>query len=138
MKLEGSLRQDGGYWLAEIPLLDLMTQGMTRQDAQEMVADAIQALVGKQPFDVRVTREDGGRLEVGSSDVAVWMALILRRQREKHGLSLSEVARRLGQRSKNAYARYERGEVVPSMAKFLQLLAAVSPEQDLLLTTSRV
>jgi transcriptional regulator with XRE-family HTH domain len=58
---------------------------------------------------------------------------MLRRQREKHGLSLAEVARRLGARSKTAYARYEQGRSVPSVEKLFELLAAVSPSRDFVL-----
>jgi transcriptional regulator with XRE-family HTH domain len=55
---------------------------------------------------------------------------MLRRQREKHGVSLAEVARRLGSRSKTAYARYEQGRSVPTVEKLFQLLGAVAPGED--------
>ncbi|MHB1847073.1 MAG: helix-turn-helix domain-containing protein, partial [Deltaproteobacteria bacterium] len=46
--------------------------------------------------------------------------------REAHGLSLAEVSRRLGQRSRNAYARYEQGLSVPTIDKLEKLLSAVT------------
>jgi len=55
---------------------------------------------------------------------------MLRRQREKRGVSLSEVAHRLGSRSKTAYARYEQGRAVPTVKKLFELLAAVAPGED--------
>jgi hypothetical protein len=36
MRFEGKLVRDGRLWLAEIPLLDAMTQGRTRKEALEM------------------------------------------------------------------------------------------------------
>ena len=59
--------------------------------------------------------------------------MLLRRQRECHGLTLSEVAERLGQSSRNAYARYEQGKAMPSVEKLEQLLTAIAPKQKLVL-----
>ena len=63
--------------------------------------------------------------------------LLLRRQREKSGLSLADVANRLGAKSRNAYARYERGTSVPTIEKLDELLQAVSPDQDIVFHQSR-
>ena len=57
------------------------------------------------------------------------MALLLRRQRESRGLTLAEAAERLGQRSKNAYARYEQGKAMPTVEKLEELLQAIAPDQ---------
>jgi transcriptional regulator with XRE-family HTH domain len=74
---------------------------------------------------------------VSSSDQATLSAFLLRRQRTKQGLTLSEVARRLGAKSHNTYARYEQGKSVPTIEKFIQLLSAVSPEKDFVLVESQ-
>jgi transcriptional regulator with XRE-family HTH domain len=63
---------------------------------------------------------------------------LLRRQRQKSGLSLAEAADRLGARSRNAYARYEQGRTVPTVAKLDELLKAVAPGRDLLVAQSKV
>lgn len=68
----------------------------------------------------------GDYFEVGSSNVAGLTALLLRRQRVGHRLTLAEAARRLGTRSLNSYARYEQGRAVPSIARLNELLAAVT------------
>ncbi len=39
------------------------------------------------------------------------MALSLRKQREKSGLTIREVSERLGVKSLNAYAQYEKGKL---------------------------
>lgn len=39
------------------------------------------------------------------------LALSLRRQREKSGLTIREAAERLGSKSPNAYAQYEKGRI---------------------------
>ena len=45
MELEGKVWKEGKLWLAEIPSLDLMTQGKSRNNALEMVLDAAMELM---------------------------------------------------------------------------------------------
>ncbi len=61
------------------------------------------------------------------------ISLLLRRQRERSGLSLAEAAERLGCKSRNAYARYERATSAPTLEKLNELLQAVAPGQDIVL-----
>ena len=62
-----------------------------------------------------------GDFEVSSSDTRGMISLLLRRQRERSGLSLAEAAERLGAKSRNAYSRYERGTSVPTLEKLNEL-----------------
>lgn len=126
MRLEGRIWKDGRHWLVEVPLLDIMTQGRTRKHAFAMVVDAMEALAHQKGFRAKVYRAEGERIEVGSSDIGALTALLLRRQREAHGLSLADVSKRLGQTSRNAYARYEQGMSVPTIDKLQRLLFIVS------------
>jgi predicted transcriptional regulator len=102
-----------------------------------MIADAIESLVNKEGFKVEVYPGKGEYFEVYSQDLAVMIAFLLRRQRLRHGISLAEVAGRLGSKSLNMYARYEQGKSVPTVEKFNQLLSAVSPERDFVLVESQ-
>ena len=63
-------------------------------------------------------------------------AFLLKRRRQASGASLRQVAERLGASSRNAYARYERGEAVPSMEKLDALLKAASPGDDIVIRES--
>ena len=126
MRFEGRVWKDGKQWLVEVPMLDVMTQGRSRREALSMIADAIESLSNQKGFRVRVYPSEGNGFEIGSADSATLTALLLRRQREAHGLSLSEVAKRLGQRSRNAYARYERGASVPTIERLQRLLSVVT------------
>jgi DNA-binding XRE family transcriptional regulator len=94
------------------------------------MADLVETMADKKGFHVDVFPGVGGAFEIGSDDAAALVAVMLRRQREKHGLSLADVAHRLGSRSKNAYARYEQGRSVPTVEKLFELLAAVAPGED--------
>jgi hypothetical protein len=136
MKLAGRVYKDGRHWLAEVPMLDAMTQGRSRREALRMAADLVETMVDRASFRVEVFPGSRGAFEIGSDDAAALVAVMLRRQREKHGVSLSEVARRMGSRSKTAYARYEQGRSVPTVEKLFELLAAVAPGEDFVLQES--
>ena len=136
MRFVGRVFRVGRHWAIEVPILGVVTQGRTRNEAFEMIADAIETLVNKEDFRVQVFPGDGEYFEVGSPNVAALTALLLRRQRVKRGLTLSDVTRRLGAKSLNSYARYEQGRSVPSIERLSQLLAAVSQGGEFVLTES--
>lgn len=117
-------------------MLDATTQGRTRAEAFAMIADLVVTMADKPGFAVDVFPGSGNVFEIGTPDAAALVAMMLRRQREKHGLSLADVAKRLGARSKTAYARYEQGKSVPSVEKLFELLAAVAPAEDFVLQES--
>ncbi len=129
MNLEGRIWKSltSRYWLVEVPDLDIVTEGTSRRDAADMLRDAVESLVNRSRFRVLVTVERDGRCRVGSNDDAILMAFMLRRLREREGLSVRQVARRLGAKSANAYAQYETGRVAPSIDTLSRLLAALNP-----------
>jgi Helix-turn-helix domain len=137
MRFEGRLFKVGRHWAVEVPILGVVSQGRTRRDAQEMIADAVESLVNQNGFEITVFAGSGEHFEIGASDQAALTALLLRRTRLKAGLTLAEVAARLGARSLNAYARYEQGRTTPSVQKLSELLSAVVPDRDFVLVESR-
>ncbi len=138
MRFAGRLVKSGRWYAAEVPMLGLDTQGRSRANAYAMVKDAIESLVDRKGFVVTVYSGKGDYFEVGASDLAAWVAFLLRRQRMVHGLSLADVAARLGARSRNAFARYEQGESVPTADKLMELLAALEPGREFLLSLAGV
>lgn len=130
MRFEGRVFRDGRFWLAEIPLLDAMTQGRTRKEALHMIGDWLKTMIDRSDFHVDIYLQDTDTFEVSGSDAAAMIALLLRRRRQASGASLRDVATRLNASSRNAYARYERGEVVPTVDKLDALLKAASPGDD--------
>jgi hypothetical protein len=129
MRFEGCVWKDKSskYWLVEVPLLDVMTQGISKKDAYTMIADAIKGLVNRKGFEVDVRPLNKEFFTVGASIESVLVALMLKRQREFHRLTLLEVAQRLGQKSPNAYARYEQGKSLPTVEQLNKLLKAIDP-----------
>jgi hypothetical protein len=138
MRFSGTIYKDGKFWLAEIPILDLMTQGRTKKEVFEMVADMLESLVNKDGFKVEVYKGKKEKFEVGSSKPKHMVSLLLQRKRELSGLSLAQVASRLGMKSRNTYARYEQGYSVPSVEKFDELLNAVCPQRDIVINESTI
>lgn len=136
MRFSGKLYQDGKFWLAEIPILDVMTQGYSEEEAVEMVADLVETMANEEGFQVEVFMGSEGVFEVGSTNPKPMISLLLQRKRELSGLSLSQAAERLGASSRNAYARYEQGRTVPSIEKLNELLRAVSPNTDFVINES--
>lgn len=135
MRFEGKLTRDGRWWLAEVPLFDAMTQGRTRREALAMIADWFETMIDRRGFTAQV-HSKGNTFEIGGSDTAAMIALLLRRRRQFAGASLSEIASRLGVASRNAYARYERGSAVPTVEKLDALLRATASGGELVLRAS--
>ena len=96
-----------------------------------MLKDAIKELIFSY-FNIKAKVEviDHGKGIVGvrCSDRKLLLSLSLIKQREESGQTVREVASRLGSKSPNAYARYERGSVNISIEKFDQLLQVVNPK----------
>jgi predicted Rdx family selenoprotein len=129
MRFEGRVSKDGKLWLAGIPAFDALTQGRTKREALAMAKDLIETMAAATGFEVTVYPGTRGTFEIGANRTGILLALLLRRQREREGLTLAETAKRLGQRSRNAYARYEQGKAMPTVEKLEQLLRAIAPEQ---------
>jgi len=136
MRFEGKLFREGRFWLAEIPLLDAATQGKTRAEALEMIGDWLETMVNQKSFRAHVFPTGKNTFEISGTNAAAMTALLLRRLREANGASLRDVAKRLGSSSRNAYARYERGDVVPTLDKLDALLKAASPNGDFVIRES--
>src|SRR5437773_1273759 len=101
MRFQGRLYRDGRSWLAEVPVFDAMTQGRSRKETLEMIADWFVSMVGRARVTVNVHPIGRDEFEVSSSDAGTMISLLLRRQRQKSGLSLAEAAQRLGAKSRN-------------------------------------
>ncbi|MCP5065957.1 MAG: helix-turn-helix domain-containing protein [bacterium] len=136
MRISGTVTKDGKYWIVELPLLDAMTQETTRKGAYAMATDLVETLIDQPNFRVSIHPGKHNEFELSCSDPKMLLGLVLKRQREASGLSLAEVAKRLGVRSRNAYARYEQGQSVPTVDKLNELLRVVSGGRGLVLKQS--
>jgi hypothetical protein len=101
-----------------------------------MIGDWLETMVNRPHFKAEVHPRGKVEFEVSGNDAAAMTALLLRRRREASGASLRDVATRLGASSRNSYARYERGEAVPTVEKLDALLKAASPGGDFVIRES--
>ncbi len=124
----GKVYKEGKFWIIEVQDLDIMTQGRTKDEAYDMLEDLLKTASRREGFKADIARFANntfllrGRDERSEADL---IAILLRRQRARAGLSLNDMARLLKAKSKNAYARYEHGESVPSpimMEKILRVM----------------
>lgn len=136
MRFQGIVYKDGKHWLAQVPVFDATTQGRTRKEALHMIADWFITMVDDRGFSVRVRADSREQFEIGADNARAMISLLLRRQRQRSGLSLAQAANRLGARSRNAYARYEQGRSVPTVEKLDELLKAVAPDRDIVVHQS--
>lgn len=95
-----------------------------------MIVDWVETMVNRPGFKAEAHAAKQNEFELAGTDAAAMTALLLRRAREASGASLRDVASRLGASSRNAYARYERGDAVPTVDKLDALLKAASPGGD--------
>ena len=127
-------KEEGRWWSAEVAAIGAFTQGRSRKDAAAMLADLIETMVARPGFKVTVRfMGEGGGVVVEANEPGRLAAQVLKYQREVHRLSLADVARLLGASSRNAYARYEQGQAVPSLDKLYELLRVVAPDMALVL-----
>ena len=137
MRFEGRVWKDkrSKFWLIEVPILDILTQGTSKKNAHSMIGKAIEALVDQRGFQIDVRPGLEGAFTIGANQGVVLIALMLKRQREAHNLTLMEVARRLHSKSPNSYARYEQGKSAPTVEKLNQLMKAINPLSEPILKT---
>jgi len=137
MRFAGTIVRAGRYWAVEVRDLGVYTQGTSKADAYRMAAEALEIVTDTPGFRAEVFPGDGSYFEIGGSPEEPLFALLLRQKRVSSGLSLAEVARRLGLRSRNAYARYEQGKSVPTVTKLTELLSVLDPGHDIVFAASR-
>ncbi len=128
--LEGNIRKNGKLWLIEVPALDIMTQGHTKDEAYEMIKDAIETHINKRGFSVTVTLQGAATFTISASpeNVGRLIGLLLRRQRAKQHLSLADMQKRLGVGSRTNYAQYEMGNIVPGIVQLSKFVEAMGTQ----------
>lgn len=135
LKFEGKLSKANKYWAVSVQALDIYTQGKTKKDALDMIREAISLSMGLKKSFIKAQTIGNDRFVLSSrktKDDKFLMALMLKNQRAKHGLSLREVADRLGV-SKHAYAQYEQGRALPSIAKVEEYIRVMNKNAHVVL-----
>jgi DNA-binding XRE family transcriptional regulator/predicted RNase H-like HicB family nuclease len=128
VKFEGNVSKGVKYWPVEAPSLYIFTQGKSKRDALFMIKEAIELCVNVVGFEVEIVPLKNDKFIVmakKNADDKYLVALMLKQQRAKFGLSTSEVAKRL-KITKHAYAQYEQARSLPSLTKIEEFIHAMS------------
>lgn len=135
MELEGRIWKSKNHWLVKVAALDIMTQGETREEALFMIKDAIKEYM-KYYFEsevkglrIKVNEYTKTIIGITANNNKLLLALSLRKQREKSGSTVREASERLGSKSPNSYAQYEKGRTRISLDQYEKLLYAANPQQ---------
>ncbi len=131
-EIDGEVGKAGSLYGVVLEPLALYGQGKTRAAACSMLAEVIlEQMRAHGPlagFKVEVTDDGEATVYVTSNDPPRFTALILRRLRELHDLTLADVTKAMNAKSRNGWAQYERGQIDPSLGKLQEMLAVVAPE----------
>ncbi len=120
-------------WHASAFSLGVTGSGATRRSALAKLALGVEELVeyympSRSSFEVTVEDDGESTIFVSANDTTRLIALLLRDQRGQLGMSLAEVAEEAGAKSRNGYAQYEQGKVMPTLSKLQEMLDIVAPE----------
>jgi hypothetical protein len=129
--LDAKIYKSGKHWLAEIPELDAMTQGKSKKDAQRMLVDWVRSSLDDSSFDVIIHQKVNGQFVMVADSTPELIGLFLQRQRLKAGLTIRQIAIRLGFKSHNAYAQYEQGRREASLSMLEKLMSVLNSKKTL-------
>jgi hypothetical protein len=124
MKIRGVMTKDGSFWAVDVPMIGV-TQGRSKADSLRMAVALVRDLADDQKARIEATADDRGSGFTLRGDPAVLVPLILRQRRTSLGLTLRDMAERLGSKSPISFARYERGETMPTVDQLDRLLHAL-------------
>lgn len=118
-------------YLVEIPDLELMTQAESLDDVIPMVTDMLNLVFEDTGMDDCVIEWDdkaAGRFSVGTEKVDALLAFIMKRKRKEAGITLVQLAERLGFSSHNAIAAYEQATRSPTVEKLAEIAEGLGYE----------
>ena len=131
MKIEGHILKDQRSWAVYIPALDLHTHAGTKKEAYEMAGAVVEDMIFEDNFQCFIEKFGSNHFYLTANDPNRLIAFLLKRQRNKSGLTLRQAAAAMGSNSPNAFSVYELCKKKPTIDKLNQLLDAVGSEVSL-------
>lgn len=143
MEFEGKVWKEGKFWLVEVPAIDVCTQGHTRKEALMMIEDAIRELITEyfqisevKDLTLEIRDYEKNIIGIKASNNNLILSFSLIRQREMSKSTVRQAAERLGSKSPNAYAQYERGNKGITFNQYERLWLAANPLRPPILRVS--
>lgn len=126
MLLKGRVWKEEGFWLAEVKHLDLFTQAKTRQESLDLLMEQIEERYDFDKSQYSLKTITSSEIAITSISMNALVPLILKGLRNKEGLSVREVATRLGFKSRSSYFKYETGERSISIDQFDRIVKLIA------------
>ena len=135
MLVQGNYYKIGNQWLAEIPLLQSIISAPPGGD-KAVLMDSVREMARQFKIDINlVNSSDVGKFFFRVENIDQFLPIILKRARLAKKLSIGDVVKRLGYSSRNSYAQYEYGKTRLTFVKYGELMNAIVPERETVLTT---
>lgn len=80
MRFSCKLIKDDKFWLVDIPIIDAMTQGCTKEEAYEMAIDLIETFINESDFKATIHIGPNDTFEISGSDPQKMEELVLKRK----------------------------------------------------------
>lgn len=129
--MQGKIWKEKKLYLIEVPALDLMSQGKSKDDAFYMINDALSMHLeelGVQGFDHEASCWIDKERSIFSVSIP-WskkvVGFMIQRLRERTNLSQRDLAKKMGYSSHNSIAAYESGRIQPTLEKFSEIMSGL-------------
>lgn len=111
-------------YFIQIPDLELYSQAESLEEIPVMVDDLVGMMfeeAGIEGYEILWEKGSNEHFLIGTKDVPGLLAFIMRRKRGDLGVSVTELAERMGYSSHNSIAAYEQASRSPSVEKFAEI-----------------
>ncbi|MCP4914490.1 MAG: helix-turn-helix transcriptional regulator [Oligoflexia bacterium] len=129
MLISGKVSKEGNYWVASLNLLDMDGQGKTKKEAVNFLSESIELMKEEycldMEFELRLEKKTN-KVIFKARNTNKLASFILRRQRELNNLTLQDMADILKSKSRNSYARYEKGKTAITLQRFAELFESIT------------
>lgn len=129
MLINGKIRKEDSFWIVEIPELNLLTESKNRQESLELILWLIEEKYSFKKNNFHIEHLKEGSFQLSSKDLDVMQSLILKGLRNKEGLTIQEVADRLGFKGRSSYFKYESGKRSMSFDQFNRIVSVITGNQ---------
>jgi hypothetical protein len=133
MRIEGHMKKEGKFWIVEIPVLDVITQGLSKSEAYRIAGTVVEDMVGIGGFKVAVFKVGQTDFVLEANDSSALIPLMLRRQRVKKGITVREASRLMGSKSPNAWGAYEQGRRAPTFDQLERMIRVLNKNSQLVI-----
>lgn len=137
MQMRGKVWKDGKFWVIDLPVIGRSTQGFSKKEALYMITDLVKTMLDDPDYEVEAMAEGKDGFVLTVKDPMPLFAFLIKELRAMNGISIAEMARRLGGSSRNNVAQYETGKHEPGLRKFQDMLRVFGCDLEIVPASAR-